>query len=247
MKYTVIGLGNFGRVLAGELTAHGHEVIGIDRDMFKVDAIKDRVAAVYRLDAADIEAMKAVPINDSDVVIVSIGENFGDSIKIVSILKILKAKKIYARALDLIHEGVLNALEVDKILKPESESANNLVQSLDAGTGIEAFKLDEQYYIEKFAVPSHYIGLSPDNLKTEEEYGLRLICICRGTKIKSFSGTLTIEYRVIEIPQAGYTSKETAETNNDKYAEYKIPLKEEDLLVCYGNYRNFKKFWESVK
>jgi trk system potassium uptake protein len=247
MKYTVIGLGNFGQVLAGELTAHGHEVIGIDRDMFKVDAIKDRVAAVYRLDAADLDSMRSVPINDSDVVIVSIGENFGDSIKVVSILKILKIRKIYARAIDIIHEGVLNTLSVDKILKPEKESAEILVQSLDAGAGIEAFKLDEQYYIEKFAVPAHYIGVSSDNLKLEEEFGLRLICICRGTKMKSFSGTLTTEYRVIEVSQVKSDSAETEKIKEKRDMENKIPLKEEDLLVCYGNYRNFKKFWEATK
>ena len=43
MKFTIIGLGNFGRVLAEELTALGHEVVGADIEMAKVDAVKDKL------------------------------------------------------------------------------------------------------------------------------------------------------------------------------------------------------------
>ena len=65
--------------------------------------------------------------------------------------------------------------------------------------------------------------------------------------MKSFSGTLTTEYRVIEVSQVKSDSAETEKIKEKRDMENKIPLKEEDLLVCYGNYRNFKKFWEATK
>ena len=33
MKYIIIGLGNYGSVLAEELSALGHEVIGVDKEL----------------------------------------------------------------------------------------------------------------------------------------------------------------------------------------------------------------------
>ncbi|MBP6062053.1 MAG: TrkA family potassium uptake protein, partial [Bacteroides sp.] len=41
MKYIVLGLGDYGRVLSEELASLGHEVIGADISESRVDAIKD--------------------------------------------------------------------------------------------------------------------------------------------------------------------------------------------------------------
>ena len=43
MKYIIIGLGNYGHVLAEELSALGHEIIGADISESRVDSIKDKV------------------------------------------------------------------------------------------------------------------------------------------------------------------------------------------------------------
>ena len=40
MKCIIIGLGNFGMALAQRLTAMGYEVIGVDKDIDKVNAQK---------------------------------------------------------------------------------------------------------------------------------------------------------------------------------------------------------------
>ena len=47
MKYIIIGLGNYGRVLAEELSALGHEIIGADISESRVDSIKDKVATAF--------------------------------------------------------------------------------------------------------------------------------------------------------------------------------------------------------
>ena len=136
MKFTIIGLGNFGRVLAEELTALGHEVVGADIEMAKVDAVKDKITVAYRLDAADNLTLSHLPLVESDIVIVTIGENFGDSIKVVAMLKQMGIKHIYARAIDNIHAEVLSALSIERILNPEEASARMLVHSLDSGVGV---------------------------------------------------------------------------------------------------------------
>ena len=48
MKYIIIGLGNYGHVLAEELSALGHEVIGADISAGRVDSLKQKkVKRIY--------------------------------------------------------------------------------------------------------------------------------------------------------------------------------------------------------
>ncbi|NJX17295.1 NAD-binding protein, partial [Tamlana crocina] len=57
MKYIIIGLGNFGASLAEKLTKMGNEVIGVDVNMSKVEAIKDKITHAVNLDSTDITAV----------------------------------------------------------------------------------------------------------------------------------------------------------------------------------------------
>lgn len=47
MKYIIIGLGNYGHVLAEELSALGHEVIGADVSVGRVDSLKEKIATAF--------------------------------------------------------------------------------------------------------------------------------------------------------------------------------------------------------
>ena len=80
MKYIVIGLGYFGSKLASNLTSMGHEVIGIDKHSERLDELKDSITTVMKLDSTSINALKSLPLNDADAVIVAIGEDVGSSI-----------------------------------------------------------------------------------------------------------------------------------------------------------------------
>ena len=69
MKYIIIGLGNYGHVLAEELSALGHEVIGADISSSRVDGLKDKIATAFVIDATDEQALSVLPLNSVDVVI----------------------------------------------------------------------------------------------------------------------------------------------------------------------------------
>lgn len=142
MKYIIIGLGNYGHVLAEELSALGHEVIGADLDEGRVDSIKDKIATAFVIDATDEQSLSVLPLNSVDMVIVAIGENFGASIRVVAMLKQKQVQHIYARAIDGVHKAVLEAFGLEKILTPEEDAARSLVQLLDFGTKMETFRID---------------------------------------------------------------------------------------------------------
>lgn len=123
MKYLVIGLGNFGKTLAKELTDRGHDVIGVDYNAHCVDEVKDRISVVYELDATDRMALQALPIDEIDCAVVAIGQSMDYSLRAVAALKELSVKKIYARALDSTHKSILAAMSIQKIFIPESYAA----------------------------------------------------------------------------------------------------------------------------
>jgi N utilization substance protein A len=104
MKYIIIGLGNYGGVLAEELSVLGHEVIGVDTNEHRVDVLKDKIATSFIIDATDEQSLSVLPLKDVDVVIVAIGENFGASVRVVALLKKKGVKHIYARAVDDVHK-----------------------------------------------------------------------------------------------------------------------------------------------
>ncbi len=134
MKYLIIGLGNFGRTLAEELTNQGHEVIGIDSSEVAVDALKERIDVAYIMDATDRYALLSLPMDEIDAAIVAIGQSMEHSLRCVAVLKEFKKIHIYARAIDDIHHSILRAMAIDKIFVPESYAARIIASRLDDST-----------------------------------------------------------------------------------------------------------------
>lgn len=229
MKYLIIGLGNYGGVLAEELTALGHEVVGVDSEELQAERYKDKVATTYVLDATDEMALSVLPLNGVDIVIVAIGENFGASVRIVSLLKKRNVKHIYARAVDEVHKAVLDAFSLDRILTPEKDAARLLVQLMELDAEVEHFSIDENNYVFKFSVPAKLIGYKINELSIEQEFGIRIISVIMGKQISNILGISKVE-------------KVSTMIFPEDYA-----LGQDDGLVCYGQYSDFIKFWKSVK
>lgn len=228
MKYIIIGLGNYGYVLAEELAAMGNEVIGADVNEVRVESIKDNIATAFCLDATDQNALSALPLDSADAVIVTIGENFGASIRVVALLKQLKVKHIYARSIDHIHKSILEAFELDKVLTPEEDAARRLVELWEFNTHTEAFKIDEDHYIMMFEIPSKFIGYFVHELNMSDEFNLKIIALKRLGQTKNMLGITVTEHHVVDT-----VCKEEK-------------MEEGDVLVCMGEYKDFRQFWKSL-
>lgn len=123
MKYLIIGLGNFGKTLAEELTDKGHEVIGVDANEQRVDEVKDRISIAYIMNATEPLVLKALPLDEMDCAIVAVGRDMEHSLRVVAALKELKVPRIYARAIDSVHMSILRAMNIQKIFMPECYAA----------------------------------------------------------------------------------------------------------------------------
>ena len=153
MKYLIIGLGNFGASLAEKLTMNGNEVIGVDNSMSKVDALKEKISHTICMDATDSHAMSGLPIKDTDIVIVAIGEDQGANIVVTALLKNAEVKRLISRAINPLHETILQALGVDEIVHPEEETAERWAKKLCLCGLVDSFELNKEYSIVEANVP----------------------------------------------------------------------------------------------
>ena len=190
MKYIIVGLGNFGSSLALKLTEHGNEVIGIDSSMKKVDALKDKISHSICIDATDQFTITGLPLKDTDVVIVSIGEDQGANIMSTAIFKNLQVKRLISRAINPLHENVLHAIGVDEIVHPEEETAERWAKKLCLRGVIDSFELNNEYSIVEASVPAKYNGKTVMEINIREKHNLLILTTIKKTEVKSTLGKI---------------------------------------------------------
>src|SRR5680860_290267 len=222
MKYIIIGLGNFGASLAQKLTEKGNEVIGVDIKMDKVDALKDKITHAICLDSTDINAVSNLPLNDTDIVIVAIGEDKGSLIMATALMKQLKVKRLISRAVSPLQEMVLEAIGVDEIIHPEEETAERWAKKLNLKGVIDSFELTGHYSVVEIVVPKKYEG------KTLREIELR----------KKYKIMILTTMKVIEVTNALGATKKITQVQGVAGSE--TVLNKDDVMVLYGNNSDIK-------
>ena len=75
-KFSVIGMGKYGRSIAQILSDRGAEVIAVDNREELIEEVEDYVALAVTMDATDGKALESQNIHESDAVVVAIGANF---------------------------------------------------------------------------------------------------------------------------------------------------------------------------
>lgn len=223
MKYIILGLGNFGTSLAVKLTHTGNEVIGVDLEMSKVESLKELISHTICLDCTDPQAVKHLPLQDTDVVIVCIGENEGANIMATAMMKLQKVKKLVSRAVSPLHETVLEAMGVDEIVHPEEETADRWSKKLNLQGVVDSFELSGRYSIVEVTVPERYIGKSISEVGFRENYNVVVLTTIKVTEEKNMIGVMRKVTRVQGV------------------ASPKTILQEDDILVLYGNTKDIEK------
>ncbi|WMJ73781.1 TrkA family potassium uptake protein [Cytophagaceae bacterium ABcell3] len=220
MKYIVIGLGNFGSSLAMRLTELGHEVIAVDKSMQKVDAYKNKITHTINMDCTDEHAISTLPLKDTDVVIVGIGEDIGSSLMATATLKQLKVKRLISRSISALHRTVVEAIGVDEIISPEEDSAERLAKRLEMRGVIDSFYITEDYNIIEAKAPTRYIGQTIAETDFRARYKINVLTIIR------MNTTASKDHRKGEV--LGVVTPD-------------MKIEENDILVLFGRLSDLEK------
>lgn len=224
MKFIIVGLGSFGGPLAEKLTKQGNEVIGIDSRMTKVDGLKEKISHTICMDATDEYTVTGLPIQETDVIIIAIGEDQGANIMATALFKNLKPKRLISRAINPLHEKVLEAIGVDEIVHPGEETAERWAKKLCLNGLVDSFEISDDYSIVEINVPNSLEGKTIGEINFREKYKLLVLTIIRNVTIKSTIG----KNRKLNKVQ-GVASLETI-------------LEKGSIMVVYGANKDIKNF-----
>lgn len=222
MKFIVFGLGHFGKSLAIRLTELGHEVIGADNDMKKVEQFKDKITHTVFLDATDHEAVSSLPLKDANAVIVAIGEDEAASIMTTAVLTQFNIKRIIARVVSDLQRTVLDAMKIEEFIMPEEESAERLAVRLLNLNVVDSFKVSDKYSIIETKVPDRYVGKTLIEADFTNQYKVIVLTTIKTREIES-KGQKKIIKKASGIATSG------------------TRLEADDLLVIFGEMENINK------
>lgn len=227
MRYLIIGLGIYGENLARDLADMGHEVIGADIKQSHVDAVKDYISTVYIIDSTEESALSVLPLDNIDLAIVAIGENFGASIRTVALLKKAGVKHIYARAIDKLHESILESFEIDRIITPEQRAAADLTHEMELGSEIRTLGVDEDNVVASFKAPAFLLGLPYAEIDFMQRYGLEFVAATRTREKRNILGIVRPEPVLLDLrADSGLTVGET------------------DIITLFGSRKRLQNFFE---
>jgi len=224
MKIVVIGLGNFGMSLAIHLSNTGNEVIVADRDIEKIEMIKDKVAHAVALDATHENAYHSLPLNNADLAIIAIGERNGAAIMSTAIVKKLTKARIIARSSSALEDTILEAMGVDQIIHPEQEYAERFTKRINLKGSIDNFEIDDNYLVSEIKVCPNLVGTKLEQSDFREKHQLNIITIIRQGFHTNLLGRQIKKKEVVGLPTPD------------------IKFQEEDVLVVFGKDADIKKY-----
>jgi trk system potassium uptake protein TrkA len=176
-RFAVIGLGNFGFHAAKALFEDGNEVVAIDTDKGRVQAIDPYSTEAVVLDATDKEALKSLGLENMDGVIVSTGTKISTSILICLYLQENGVKKILAKALDEDHGKILKRVGATEIIHPERDMALRVSRALSHPNILDFIPLADEFDLVQVGPPREFIGKSLKELNLRAKYNVHILAI----------------------------------------------------------------------
>lgn len=178
-KVAVLGLGRFGEAVARELSRQGAEVLGVDRNLNRVNAIIPHVDQAESFDATNPELLASREIQGMDAVVVAIGNNFEASVLVTMHCHELGVPLVCAKALNEDQAEVLRKVGADRIIKPEEDMGKHLALHLTQQSVVDFVELPDNYSLRVVKVPEDWAGQSIAELNVLGKHHLNIIQVLR--------------------------------------------------------------------
>ena len=180
----LIGLGRFGRHIAEQLNELDHEVMAVDIDEERVNAVLPYVTNAQIGDSTNEDFLRTLGVNDYDVCFVAIGDNFQSSLETTSLLKDLGAQYVVSRAARDVHAKFLLRNGADEIVYPEKQLAKWSAIKFTSEHIFDYIELDSEYAVFEVDVPYNWAGKSIGNLNIRKKHKINLMAIKRNGSLE---------------------------------------------------------------
>ena len=177
----LIGLGRFGRHIAIKLDELNHQVMAVDNNESRVEAVLPYVRNAQIGDATNEDFIRSLGVRNFDVCIVAIGDNFQSSLETTSLLKELGAKMVVSRAARDVHAKFLLRNGADEVVYPEKQLASWTAIRYSADHIFDYVELDEEHGIFEITIPDAWIGKTVGELDIRKKYNVNIMALrCNG-------------------------------------------------------------------
>lgn len=180
----LIGLGRFGRHIAEQLNELDHEVMAVDIDEDRVNAVLPYVTNAQIGDSTNEDFLRTLGVNDYDVCFVAIGDNFQSSLETTSLLKDLGASYVVSRAARDVHAKFLLRNGADEIVYPEKQLAKWSAIKFTSEHIFDYIELDSEYAVFEVDVPYNWAGKSICDLDIRKRHRINIMAIKRNGSLE---------------------------------------------------------------
>ena len=182
-QIAVIGLGRFGMQVVKDLKDYDCDVLAIDESEALVDEAAQYATKAIQVNAMEKDVLLATGIQNFDTAIIGIGENLESSLTIALVLKDIGIPRIIAKAKDDKHTKLLEMIGVTKIIQPEIDSANKLVNSLTTTYIKDKLELSKDFSMVEIEAPKEWISKSFGELALRQKYSFNVVCVKRNGEV----------------------------------------------------------------
>lgn len=173
----LIGLGRFGRHMAEKLNELNHEVMAVDKNEERVNAVLGTVTDAQIGDSTNRDFLESLGVDNFDVCFVAIGDDFQSSLVTTSYLKELGARKVVSRASMEVQRQFLLRNGADDVVYPEKHLAEWTALRHTTDHIKDYISLDDEYAIYDVAVPDEWSGKTVGELDIRKKYSLNLLAV----------------------------------------------------------------------
>ena len=173
----LIGVGRFGRHIIRKLNEMNPQVMVVDHDEERIQSVLPYVTSAQIGDSTHEEFLDSIGVRNFDACIVTIGDDFQNSLETVYLLKELGARKIIARASKEMQEKFLLRNGADEVVYPEKQLAAWTAIRCASDHVLDYIELDDDYSIYEIAIPKEWCGKTILQLDIRKKYNINILGI----------------------------------------------------------------------
>ncbi len=173
----LIGLNNFGVYMAKQLRELGHQVMAVDKREDRIDRVLPFVTDAQIGDSTSEPFLRSLGVNNYDVCLVAIGNDFQSSLETASLLKELGARLVVARADREVQSKFLLRNGADEVINPEKQIAEWAAIRYASNHILDYVKLDEDHAIFEVTVPRDWVGKTIAEIDIRKRYGVNIMAV----------------------------------------------------------------------
>ena len=153
----LIGLGRFGRHTAMKLNELGHQVMAVDR--------------------TNPDFLATLGIENFDICVIAIGDDFQSSLETLVLLKEQGAKFIVARAAKGVQQKLLRNNGADLVIYPEKELAESSALCYSSDHILDYIAVSDDHAVYEIDPPASWLGKSLAQLDVRRRYQLNVMAV----------------------------------------------------------------------